>query len=99
MKELEVCGLYPLVRTWTCGFAADHGHVTLDEAIIIYDQDEDIQTRSEIQRPSGKYWDRALVSFIMTPSRGFGPRRIPLVFVEIVCIDFKIYLNELVAVC
>ena len=28
-------GLYPLVRTWTSGFAADNGHVTLDEAIFI----------------------------------------------------------------
>ena len=55
MKGLEVCGLYPLVRTWTCGFAADHGHVTLDEAIKDFYQDEDIQTRFEIQRPSGKF--------------------------------------------
>ena len=90
-------GLYPLVRTWTCGFAADHGHVTLDEAISIkmkiYGQDP------RFRGLRASFWDRAPVSFIMTPSRGFGPRRIPLAFVEIACMDLNLYLNELVAVC
>ena len=29
-------GPYPLVRTWTSGFAADDSHVTLDEATLYY---------------------------------------------------------------
>ena len=33
--------LYPLVRIWMSGFAADNGHVTLDEAIYVY-TDSDI---------------------------------------------------------
>ena len=43
-------GPYPLVRTWTSGFAADNGHATLDEAIYIL-----IRICSDIQRPAGMF--------------------------------------------
>ena len=76
-------GLYPLLCIWTCGFAADHDHATLDEAIIIQ---QDIYQNGQVPRFRGlrvSFWDRTPVSFIMTPSRGFEQRRIALTFIKL----------------
>ena len=78
IERIRRMGPYPLVRTWTSGFAADNDHATLDEAIYI---DTDLFRYSEACRHV--FWDRAPVSLIMSPLRGFGPRRIPLTFVDL----------------